>query len=757
MNKRRISCFRRPVCLAVMLALAGPSLAMAQNTQREPDASEVNEPPPKDQTSSVDMGAVIVTANKRSQSLHEVPMAVSVLSGTQLSRQNASGFADYASQVPGLTTISSGAGWTQLVLRGVTTGSHQANATVGTYIDNTPYGSSTIYAAGSMLTPDIDPHDLERIEVLRGPQGTLYGSNTLGGLVKFVTTPPDTHRAGGYVSTGFESVSDGGHGWDTHATVNIPVVKDSVGLRVNAYARTDPGYIDNVSTGEDDVNEAQVRGGRAQLLWTPDDDVSVRFSALAQNLSSDGLANGGIDIDPATAQPIHGWHEQARAPGTGMFKVKYRLYDLTVKADLDWADFISVSSYGTLRANRNFDLTPTFGPLLNGMLGVPGAGYSEWLRISMNKVTQEFRLQSPEDRTWEWRVGLYYTREDTDQHQDILGFDAATGAPLALPPLGTVSLGPARFTEWAGYGDITWHATPRLSILVGARYSADKTTYSQTASGLLTGATHFSSESSDHPVTFLFNPKYKFSDNVMGYVRVASGFRPGGANVGVPPGLGAPQTFDPDKLVSYEMGLKSLLLDRRMRVDIAAYYIDWSKVQLTTTKGGFSFLGNGGKAEIRGVEASWRYNPMPGLLLWSNATYTQAELAANTPAGSVHGEKGDPLPYVPEWSANVGFDYNFPMGGWSGFIGGNYSYVGERTGEFNPVPAPRVQLPRYNNINVYLGANVANWTLKLYVKNLADQHGLTSAWPETINPVASPFKASVQRPRTVGLSATVNF
>src|SRR5699024_11233740 len=115
-----------------------------------------------------------------------------------------------------------------------------------------------------------------------------------------------------------------------------------------------------------------------------------------------------------------------------LFKVKYRLDDLTVKADLDWADFISVSSYGTLRVNKNFDMTPTFGPLLNGMLGVPGGGYSEWLRISLNKVTQEFRLQSPANRTWERRAALYYTPADTDQYQDILGFDAATGLPNSL-------------------------------------------------------------------------------------------------------------------------------------------------------------------------------------------------------------------------------------------------------------------------------------------------------------------------------------
>ena len=771
MNKRCSPYFRRPVCLAIALALAGPLCANAQSAndgdqataaagQQPADqaaSAQTNAPAPAGGSTSTQLGTVVVTANKRSERLQDVPMAVSVLSETQLDRQSATSFADYATQVPGLNTVSSGQGWTQLVLRGVTSGSHQPNATVGTYIDDTPFGSSTIYAAGSMLTPDIDPHDLQRIEVLRGPQGTLYGSNTLGGLVKFVTTPPDTTQTSAYAGVDANSVAGGGSGFGTHATVNLPLVANTLGLRVSAYSRTDPGYIDNVTTGQKDVNEAKVSGGRAQLLWTPDDKLSVRFSALAQNLSSDGLANGGIDLDPVTVQPLHGWREQARAASTGLFKVKYRLYDLSVNDDLGWAKFVSTSSYGTLRLNENLDFTSQFGPLLNPLFGLPNGGYAELQRISLNKVTQEFRLQSPDDQAWEWRAGVFYTHEHTVDQQDITGFDATTGTPIALPTLGNVSVGPAIFTEWAGYGDLTWHATSKLSILVGARYSSDQTTYTQTNQGLLIGEGGFTSRSSDRPITYLFNPSYKFTDDVMGYLRVASGFRPGGANVGVPPGLGAPQTFDPDKLVNYELGLKSLMLDQRMNVDVSAFYIDWSKVQLTTISGGIGFLANGGKADIWGAEASWRYNLGSGLMVWSNATYTKAQLAQDTPAGSVYGIKGDALPYVPKWSANLGMDYNFPVGDWSGFIGGNFSYTGPRAGEFNPVPAPRVHLPSYNSINVYAGANLANWTVKVYVKNLANQHGITSVWPETINPVASPFNATVQTPRTVGISASVDF
>jgi iron complex outermembrane recepter protein len=765
---------RRRICTAAALALLNPLWVHAQpqdnsssNSQTDPtnarthSKTQQNSAPGAGASSNkapAQLGTVIVTANKREERLQDVPMAVSVLDDTQLQRENALGFNDYASQVPGLNLISSGEGWSQLVLRGITTGSRQPNATVGTYIDDTPYGSSTVYAAGSMLTPDIDPDDLQRIEVLRGPQGTLYGSNTLGGLLKFVTTPPDTSQASARVGVDTSSIAGGGSGYGTHATVNIPLVADKLALRVNVYDRDDPGYIRNINTGQSEVDKAKVSGGRAQLLWTPNDKVSVRFSALAQNLNSDGLANQGIDVNPATLQPLYGWANQNRAADTGVFKLKYRLYDLSVNADFGWAKLISTTSYSTLRLTENEDITALYGPVINPVFGLTDGGYSEFQPIALNKVTQELRLQSPADQTWEWRTGLFFTHEHTTDDQDILAFNYNTGAPIALPPLGIVSVGPATFDEWAGYGDLTWHATSQLSVMVGARYSWDSTSYTQTTTGLLTGDTAFSTRGQDHPVTYLFNPSYKFSDDLMAYVRVASGFRPGGPNVGVPPGLGAPLTFGPDKLVNYELGLKSLMLDKHMSVEADVFYINWSKVQLTTTADGFSFLGNGGKATSKGAEASWRFTPLAGLTLWANSSYTKAELASDTPPGGLYGVTGDPLPYVPKWNASIGADYNFPLGGdWSGFFGGDFSYIGSREGDFNPVPAPRVRLPAYTNLDLHAGTNYANWTVEVYAKNLANKRGITSMWPETINQIGSPFQATYQTPRTIGMSATVDF
>lgn len=772
-------CLRNGIAVAVAMALAltYPQYAAAQNGANDggqspaADASHTGVPQQANtlhtqQTtadhSPTQLGTITVTANKRSELLHDVPMAVSVLSSTQLDRENAVDFADYASQVPGLNIISSGRGQTQLVLRGITSGSKQNNASVATYINDAPFGSSTIYAFGSMLTPDIDPSEVQSIEVLKGPQGTLYGSNSLGGLVKFVTTPPDATGFSGSASASLSRVAGSDTtGWRTHAMLNLPLVTDTLALRVNAYDRTDPGYVDNVATGQTDVNQTKVNGGRMQLLWTPSDKVSVSLSALLHNLRGDGIGNGGVDVDPATLQPLYGANQQKRAAGTGAGMLKFRLYDLSVSADFDWAKLISTTSYSTQRASLNNDQTALYGPMLTPLLGLPGLGYSVTADLALDKVSQEVRLQSPEDQTWEWRVGLFYTREHSKMQQDMFTSVYATGAPVTLPAaLLHADIGPAVFREWAGYGDLTLHATSRLSIRVGARYTSDKTSYTQSGAGLLLGgASKFSTRGSDHPVTYLFNPSYKFTDNVMAYVRVASGFRPGGANIGVPPGLGAPQTFGPDKLVNYELGLKWLVPDHRMRVNADVFYIDWTSMQLTVTRNGLSFMGNGGKATSRGAEVSWRYNPLAGLTFWANAAYTRARLAADTPAGSIVGYKGDTLPYVPKWNANVGGDYDFPFGssGWSGFVGGNLSFIGERYSNFNTVPAPRVRLPSYNIINLHMGVNYRGWTIQAFVKNLANKHGISSISPETLNPIGSPFQATYQTPRTIGVSATVAF
>jgi len=751
MNNRRHGLSLR-LSAAITAALLSAPLAHAQTAP----PTQATNAPGNDETVTT-LPTVIVTANKRTQNVQDVPMAVSVMGGYQLERMNAADFGDYLTKMPGVNVISAGEGMTQIVMRGVTSGSRQPNASVGTYIDDAPFGSSTVYAIGALLTPDIDPSDLERVEVLRGPQGTLYGSNTLGGLIKFVTRPPDATAFSGRAQVDGSSLDHGGNGFGARLMLNAPLVTDKLAVRVDGFKRHDPGYIDDIGKGVKDANDARVDGGRAQLLWTPNDRVSLRVSALFQNLEGDDLANGGIDVDPHTLQPLYGPYTSRHSPGTGQLDLGYRMYDATLTADFGWATLVATTSYNHLDLDQTFDLTAAYGPILGPLFGLPNAGFSERTPVTQNKFTQEIRLQSPATQQLEWRVGVFYTHERSRYGQTVLSFDAITGAPLPLPTLADLSLGPATFTEWAGYGDITWHFTPRFDVLVGVRQTHDKTQYTQTGDGLLVGPSSFTTTGTDTPTTYLVSPSFKLTDDVMLYARVASGFRPGGPNVGVPPGLGAPVTFGPDKLVNYEVGLKTTLLQHTMTFDVDAFYIDWSHIQLESNIAGIGFLSNGGKAKSQGLEAALEYRPVAGLTLTANASWTDAKLTQDTPSGLV-GFKGDRLPYVPRWNANVGAEYNFPIAnGWSGYVGANYGYVGSRITDFQSAQDARYNLPSYRVLDLHAGVNFGKWSFGAFVKNATDSRGITVLSFETTDPTAAPFSATYVQPRLVGVTASVDF
>src|SRR5690348_12120840 len=239
---------------AIAAALLGAPLAHAQNAppdQQKPNATTTGE------TTVTTLGTVVVTASRRDETLQKVPMAVSALTWHDIEREHLQDFSDYAASVPGLDAISLGPGLTELSIRGIASGSQQPSASVGVYVDETPFGSSSVFAVGSALTPDLDPADVERIEVLRGPQGTLYGAGALGGVIRFITIPPDTENYVGRVQLGGTSVDGGGNGFNLHGMVNLPLVKDKLAIRANAYDETVPGFVDDVGRDKTNVNESK--------------------------------------------------------------------------------------------------------------------------------------------------------------------------------------------------------------------------------------------------------------------------------------------------------------------------------------------------------------------------------------------------------------------------------------------------------------------------------------------------------------------
>src|SRR6185295_14863696 len=256
--------------------------------------------PPAAASEDVVQPDIIITAQKRSQVLIDVPQSVSVISGDTLEKTHAQRLSDYLTRIPSATVVESQPGNSRIVLRGINTGG--VGATVATYIDEAPFGSATALANGGVLAPDLDPFDLDRVEVLRGPQGTLYGANSLGGLVKFVTVIPNPSEFAAAGEIGIESVAHGDVGYDGRLAVNVPLGSDAA-MRATGFYRRDPGYIDDPARGSD-VNDGKTYGGRLSFMARPSPALRVRASALMQNIRSNG--SNIVDLDPVTLKPTLG-------------------------------------------------------------------------------------------------------------------------------------------------------------------------------------------------------------------------------------------------------------------------------------------------------------------------------------------------------------------------------------------------------------------------------------------------------------------
>ena len=773
MNTRRNGVSLLSAAIAAALLSATP-LAHAQNAPPDQNTTK----PTQGSGTVTTLGTIVVTANRRNETLQKVPMAVSALTYHDIQRPHLQDFSDYAASVPGLDAISLGPGMTELSIRGIASGSQQPSASVGVYVDETPFGSSSVFAIGSALTPDLDPADVERIEVLRGPQGTLYGAGALGGVIRFITIPPDTETWSGRLQLGGTSVDGGGNGFDVHGMVNLPLVKDKLAVRANVYDETVPGFVDDAGRGKTDVNESKVKGGRVSLLWTPTDKTSVRVTALAQNLNAAGSAT--VALDPDTLQPVYGdLQQRSAALGGDAFAGRYRLYNVTFNTDFGWAKLMSSSSYSKLDAITNVDATPLLflGPQANGQ----PYGTLERATIPQTKATQEFRLSSPKSQTVEWLGGVFWTRETGNNAQDVYPSDYYSGTPVPSPvgPIGG-DLQPSTYEAYAAYGSITWHVTDRFDVEAGLRYSHDKQHYTEIGYGLLFGGVPptvlLDKRSSDSSTTFSLTPTFHVNDNTMLYARVASGFLPGGPNI-VPVGVpNVPATFSPTKLTDYEVGLKSTSADDRLMVDLSAYYIDWTKIPLTTFENNFTFLTSGGQAKSKGLEATVAWIAAPGLRLSANASYNDATLTKDAPYPS-NGKHGDPLPYAPKFTLGLSGDYDFALGGgWHGYVGASYQYVDERSTDFAfsypiagvlpPLPSSPT-IPGYHTINLRAGVNRDEWNIDVYVKNLTNQRGIVQAstFQNYVpvagepNPVTGRMEdnATIITPRMFGISVSRNF
>jgi iron complex outermembrane receptor protein len=710
---------------------------------------------------AVALEEIVVTAQKRSERLQDVPAAVSALSSKDLQRLNAVSFADYVGRVPGFNMISSRSGEGQIILRGLSTGTDQAAATVATYIDETPFGSSTAHTQGSSLTPDLDPSDMERIELLRGPQGTLYGASSLGGVLKFVTKAPELDGIHASLRVDGSTIDGGGSGGGVRAMFNAPLIQDKLAIRVSAFKREDPGFIDDAGRGETDLNTVHAEGYRVQVLWKPTEALSIRGSILSQRLKNNGDNIEYIDV--GTGKPLFGETQQRNGSPVSIAN-QYRVYNVVGTLDLGWGQLVSSTSFSRNRSDQHLDITYAYGDYIGGALGIDNMGLTQPFKPRQSKFTQELRLTG-EGELFDWQVGGFFTHERSQYFQGIDTFDTVTGEKTDI---GVVLFRGdlfQRYTELAGFGNVTWHITPKFDLLVGGRYARNEQSFTLIGDGLLATGTSNDpqrqyGESKEGAFTFLVAPRYKITDDVMVYGRVASGYRPGGPNgITVATAPFAPKTYDSDRVVNWEAGIKGSFLDRRLDIDLAAFYIDWTDVQLTGQVAGLRFLANGGTARSQGVEASFKFVPVRGLTIAGNASYTDAELTEDTKPG-VFGLAGEPLPYVPDWGANLSADYDWVIADdWNAYVGASWNYVGDRITDLRSTSAshPRETIPSFSKFDLRAGVAHGSYSLDLFVKNVSNERGITAMGPLTIYDDSDQFAASLIQPRTFGFSLSARY
>lgn len=731
---------------ASAVAFAAPAFAAEESAPKGAGAS---------------VAEVVVTAEKREEKIKDVPMAVTAVSGIKLDRLQQQDFVGFAASVPGLSLASQGPGATRVTLRGINSGG--IGSTVAVYVDESPFGSSSALLNGGTLAGDFDTWDLQRVEVLSGPQGTLYGANSEGGLIKFVTNAPTLSAYHAALELNDEDVDHGGNGLAVRGMANIPLGSEAA-LRISGFTQDIPGYINDKFLNVRGVNAGRKYGGRVSLLFNPTDAFSVRFTADGQDIKVGGST--AVDIDPVTLQPVHGAFTQERFL-RDRSEYKYQNYNALVNWNLGWATLTSSTSLGNQDANSpSFDYTSvdaagtiTYGTYLSDYLfGEPlSLGFAQ--AVHLTKFTQEIRLASPKSDHLEWQVGAYYTHESGSVAQQFTAYTLGTNTPAQnVPSLETLSLS-STYREIAAFGDATYHFGSHFDIQAGGRWSSNKQTAVEDGNGYFFAGVpiHFTAPSQESVFTYSVAPRWRIDANTMVYARVASGFRPGGPNI-VPPLTPAdvPRQYHSDSTVNYELGVRTAQLDGRLSLDVTAFHIDWKDIQLLELVDNTGVNGNGGRAVSQGVEVSAVVKPLRGLTLSFDGSYTDAKLTTSSPEiiGPV---AGDRLPYVPRWSGSLDAEYDWNvLVNYTAFVGAQWAYVGDRSSDFVSGGGLATPLPSYNTVDLRIGLQDNRWLAELYVKNVSNAQGLTSVNTNVIAP-GQTGAAYFAMPRTVGVLLSAKF
>jgi len=778
MHKGNRSSFkqRKPLVLAIAFAMALSTNAATAQDDEDDDFAGLEE--------------VIVTATKRAESLQEVPMAITAINNRELEQLGAVSLIDFAVRVPNLAMAYEADGRfdsSSPSIRGVF-GTH----TTGFYIDDTQVNSS--------MLPRVS--DLERVEVLRGPQGSLYGARSMGGTIRMITQKPRLNESESKVHGVLSSVKDGNANWNFDGVVNIPVVEDKFAVRITAYYGQNSGVFDRVwipewtdsggntrqSPGDGffqkkNVDDEKYWGGNVAATWVLTEALSLDLKLMGQKVDADGLPFADVDPDTTTEHRFF----DADEPG----KDKWWIASGTFNWNIDAGDFVSTTAYYDRKTSEWEEEATFLWWLFDNVIGIPVDPLYAILNTTekYTSFSQEIRFISNSDGPLNYTAGLYYQNAKWDHHYPravqtglAQSIDDFTGVPglgqnceygfcLSDDDLIFTTQTDTKIEEFALFGELTWQINDVWSLTGGGRWYNTDIHATNTADGFAnSGPSSYDEKQSESG----FNPKFmvqaQINDDWNVYGSASKGFRVGGVNGNVPIGLCGPEldelgidpsnatTYDSDSLWSYELGFKSSLADNRVTLNGAAFYIDWSDVQqLNRLACGFQFTQNAGAARSKGFELELAAAPIDGLTISAAVGYTDAEI---TNDGGVAGvAKGDKVQGVPDWTGTVSAQYMWPtFGDWDGMVRGDFNYYGDSYSANNEsVGALARKRDSWTGLNLRTGIINEAWDLVFFVDNVTDERASLADSRSIAAETPGRQRLVVTRPRTWGIEARYRF
>ena len=770
--KSRVASASQPGLAAIAAAIAGfcvPSPALAQADPAEAD--------------------IVVTATRYEQALADVPLSIVAADRDQLDRNRIEDINDLVRAVPGLSLRGAWGGTSKIAIRGIA--SNVGASTTGIYIDETPIHVRALGAADIVANTYPEIFDLERVEVLRGPQGTLFGQGSEGGTIRFITPEPSLTDTRIYGKASVASTEGGELSFLSGGSVSSAVVPDQIGLRLSAMFRRDGGWIDRRAIGgtsdeEDNINRREAHSLRGAALWAPAPNVRITPSIFYQRIERDDTEQYWESLsDPEEGSYVSG--QPLRQPSSDRFL----LPALKAEFDLGSVRLLSNSSWFDRDGRASVDYTiHAVEGLTRGALTlvpfVPDFTMDSRFETSQNVFAQEVRLQSGDPtQPFSWTAGLFYSnsREAVDQDvvSPLLGSftEVVFGCPLVfcfgqgLLPGDVAFAGHdrARDRQYAAFGQAEWRALEQLRVTIGARLTRNRNEFENRQDGPLNfGPSETVGETRNTVITPRFGLSYEPRPELLFYTSAAKGARAGGGNPKVPAAFCAadlaalgfanvPESYGSDHVWTYEAGAKGQA-GGILSYQLSAFHTDWNGIQQSVAlpNCGFAYVANLGEAVSRGFDAQIGLRPLERLQLSASAAYTDAEYSetVGTAAGTRLVTNGDPLP-VPPWELRLSASYDFDVGDRTAALQLDYEYASSYRRApaapaflFDPLNE-RAEAVNYVSAQARLGGG--SWEASLFVENLVNSKD--SLFRTHDSPFAPTFRRQGLRPRTVGLQIIV--